>query len=73
MTNHTTAQAAVKRDPVGGGAIHEYLAFRLGAEEYAADILKVQEIRGYDKPTAIAMLQCNVSNVPYRSLPRRDR
>ncbi len=32
---------------------HEYLAFRLGEEEYCIDILKVQEIRGYDAVTAI--------------------
>jgi purine-binding chemotaxis protein CheW len=32
----------------------EYLTFRLGEEEYAIDILKVQEIRGYEQPTAIA-------------------
>ena len=32
----------------------EYLTFRLGNEEYAIDILKVQEIRGYEAPTAIA-------------------
>jgi len=32
----------------------EYLTFRLGAEEYGIDILKVQEIRGYEQPTTIA-------------------
>jgi purine-binding chemotaxis protein CheW len=31
----------------------ECLTFRLGAEEYGIDILKVQEIRGYEKPTRI--------------------
>jgi len=31
----------------------EYLSFRLGAEEYGIDILKVQEIRGYEPPTRI--------------------
>ena len=31
-----------------------YLTFRLGEEEYAIDILKVQEIRGYESPTTIA-------------------
>src|SRR5215218_7463850 len=36
------------------GAAQEYLTFTLGAEEYGVDILKVQEIRGYEKPTAIA-------------------
>ena len=32
----------------------EYLTFTLGDEEYAIDILKVQEIRGYEPPTLIA-------------------
>jgi len=32
----------------------EYLTFRLGDEEYGIDILKVQEIRGYEQPTRIA-------------------
>ncbi len=32
----------------------ELLTFTLGAEEYGLDILKVQEIRGYDAVTAIA-------------------
>ena len=31
----------------------EVLVFVLGAEEYGVDILKVQEIRGYEKVTAI--------------------
>jgi purine-binding chemotaxis protein CheW len=31
-----------------------HLTFRLDKEEYAIDILKVQEIRGYEKPTRIA-------------------
>ena len=32
----------------------EFLTFTLGSEEYGMDILKVQEIRGYDAVTAIA-------------------
>jgi purine-binding chemotaxis protein CheW len=32
----------------------EFLTFTLGAEEYGIDILKVQEIRGYDAVTKIA-------------------
>lgn len=32
----------------------EFLAFTLGVEEYGIDILKVQEIRGYESPTRIA-------------------
>lgn len=34
--------------------LNEYLTFTLGAEEYGIDILKVQEIRGYDAVTHIA-------------------
>lgn len=32
----------------------EYLVFTLGSEEYGIEILKVQEIRGYDRVTRIA-------------------
>jgi purine-binding chemotaxis protein CheW len=32
----------------------QFLAFKLGEEEYGLNILKVQEIRGYDTVTAIA-------------------
>ncbi|MBE0550103.1 MAG: chemotaxis protein CheW [Rubrivivax sp.] len=34
--------------------IREFLAFKLGAEEYGIDILRVQEIRSYEEPTHIA-------------------
>lgn len=33
---------------------NEFLTFKLGSEEYGVEILKVQEIRGYDAVTAIA-------------------
>ncbi len=57
--NHA-AQAHVRSEPIhmngmpdiAGG--REFLTFRLGAEEYGIDILKVQEIRGYDTVTQIA-------------------
>lgn len=39
---------------VGGGGNRELLTFTLGHEEYGIDILRVQEIRGYDAVTAIA-------------------
>jgi len=38
----------------GIAASGEYLTFTLGQEEYGIDILKVQEIRGYDAVTKIA-------------------
>ena len=34
--------------------LQEFLTFTLGHEEYAIDILRVQEIRGYDQVTTIA-------------------
>ena len=35
-------------------ALREFLAFKLGSEEYGIDILRVQEIRSYEVPTRIA-------------------
>lgn len=41
--------------PVSSSSLpSEYLSFRLGTVEYGIDILKVQEIRGYEQPTRIA-------------------
>jgi purine-binding chemotaxis protein CheW len=37
-----------------GDALHEFLTFKLGAEEYGINILRVQEIRGYESPTRMA-------------------
>ncbi|KAA0875666.1 chemotaxis protein CheW [Nitrincola tapanii] len=45
---------AEMRDEQSRVETREYLTFTLGAEEYAIDILKVQEIRGYDAVTRIA-------------------
>ena len=50
-TSNSAAAAARARQ---AGQAQEYLTFTLGHEEYGVDILKVQEIRGYEKPTAIA-------------------
>ena len=47
IAQHEAARAA---QALGG----EFLTFRLGAEEYGIDILKVQEIRSYEQPTRIA-------------------
>ncbi|WP_409456821.1 chemotaxis protein CheW [Pulveribacter sp.] len=41
----------------------EYLTFRLGQEEYGIDILKVQEIRGYETPTRIAQAPAFIKGV----------
>ena len=43
------ANVSMKKNAAG-----EYLTFVLGAEEYGLEILKVQEIRGYDSVTQIA-------------------
>lgn len=50
--NVTTQKTAVADDE--NSVACEYLTFTLGNEEYAIDILKVQEIRGYEQPTLIA-------------------
>lgn len=49
-TTTQNASAAPEEDLLAS----EYLTFTLGSEEYAIDILKVQEIRGYERPTLIA-------------------
>lgn len=41
----------------------EFLTFTLGEEEYAIDILKVQEIRGYDGVTRIANTPAYIKGV----------
>ena len=48
------AQAVQEVPTEGVLANNEFLTFTLGKEEYGIDILKVQEIRGYDAVTAIA-------------------
>ena len=48
-TAHVGAEAANTT-----AAPREFLSFRLGDEEYGIDILKVQEIRGYEAPTRLA-------------------
>jgi purine-binding chemotaxis protein CheW len=35
-------------------ALREFLAFKLGDEEYGIDILRVQEIRSFERPTRMA-------------------
>lgn len=48
----SAAQAASTQAAVT--AIREFLAFKLGNEEYGIDILRVQEIRSYEEPTRMA-------------------
>jgi purine-binding chemotaxis protein CheW len=51
MSSPQTATAAASPMPTSP---REVLSFKLGAEEYGIDILRVQEIRGYEPPTRIA-------------------
>jgi purine-binding chemotaxis protein CheW len=46
--------SVVERVAVATGHTQEYLTLCLGDEEYGIDILRVQEIRGYEQPTRIA-------------------
>ena len=43
-----------KLNELSASGAREYLTFRLDQEEYGIDILKVQEIRGYEPPTRVA-------------------
>jgi purine-binding chemotaxis protein CheW len=57
MNSPSTATAAGVTPPAQASALtplREFLAFKLGAEEYGIDILRVQEIRSYEAPTRIA-------------------
>ena len=58
MQTQSTPSAAAAANPqlVGDAltSLREFLAFKLGAEEYGIDILRVQEIRSYEEPTRIA-------------------
>jgi purine-binding chemotaxis protein CheW len=59
----TSEQAIRAAHTQGTGPVQEYLTFTLGSEEYGVDILKVQEIRGYEKPTAIANAPAYIKGV----------
>ena len=57
VARHETHRAianAGSREALGKTPRGEYLTFRLGAEEYGIDILRVQEIRSFEPPTRIA-------------------
>ena len=62
MSISTTTSSSAKSGATAGPAalaaaatsLREFLAFKLGSEEYGIDILRVQEIRSYEEPTRIA-------------------
>ncbi|GAB4477789.1 MAG: chemotaxis protein CheW [Burkholderiaceae bacterium] len=58
-----SALTAVETHALAAAARREYLTFRLGAEEYGIDILKVQEIRGHDHVTRIANAPAHILGV----------
>lgn len=47
-SQHSGAQSSAGPSVAASG---QYLTLRLGSEEYAIDILRVQEIRSYEEPT----------------------
>ena len=51
---HAGGAAAPATAGSAATSLREFLAFKLGAEEYGIDILRVQEIRSYEEPTRIA-------------------
>lgn len=58
------AEATMKSVAKAGEEVgREYLTFSLGGEEYAVNILKVQEIRAYERVTRIANLPAFIKGV----------
>ena len=55
MQAHTSEASSLSRTGAPEvTSLREFLAFKLGDEEYGIDILRVQEIRSYEQPTRIA-------------------
>ncbi|MBA4059386.1 chemotaxis protein CheW [uncultured Acidovorax sp.] len=68
MINAATANpsSSFSASAKGTGAltqIREFLAFKIANEEYGVDILRVQEIRSYEKPTTIANAPAHLKGV----------
>lgn len=62
MVNAGTT-AATPSAGMASNTTNEFLTFTLGKEEYGMDILKVQEIRGYDAVTTIARAPAFIKGV----------
>ncbi len=54
LQEQTMTTIAASASSTTSQGVNEFLTFRLGKEEYGIEILKVQEIRGYDSITRIA-------------------
>ena len=68
VARHEAARSKVLAGAGAAAAAHEaqsgeFLTFRLGAEEYGIDILRVQEIRSYEAPTRIANVPAFIKGV----------
>jgi purine-binding chemotaxis protein CheW len=74
MTSNVQEQAASAAQQAGGaGGL--YLAFMLGGEAFAIEILRVREIVEYGKPTAVPMMPpsvCGVVNLRGAVVPVLD-
>jgi len=51
---HNSTSITASEAGISDLALSEFLAFKLGAEEYGMDILRVQEIRSFEHPTRMA-------------------
>jgi purine-binding chemotaxis protein CheW len=73
------AKSATGADQAATGSSEQYLTFMLAGEEYGVDILRVQEIKGWDKVTRIprtpdyvlGVINLRGSVVPILDLRRR--
>ena len=54
MIATSASASSASRSSAAAAPAGEYLTFRLGTEEYGIDILRVQEIRSYERPTRLA-------------------
>ena len=63
MSLQTASAGAATTSGTVATNLREFLAFKLGAEEYGIDILRVQEIRSYEAPTRIANAPAFVKGV----------
>jgi purine-binding chemotaxis protein CheW len=62
-SNQSIRQNAGARAAGQQAGAAEFLTFRLGAEEYGIDILRVQEIRSYEVPTRLANVPSFIKGV----------
>lgn len=62
---HTDAPDVLEEpdETASQGGVKEFLAFSVGQEEYGVDIRFVQEIRSYERPTAMALAPADYKGV----------